>query len=166
MNLFELTGEYLNLLELAEDPDTDPEVLADTMEGISGEIEDKADSYAYVINTINGDIDVVDAEIKRLQARKKTLSNNAESIKKNLYAAMITLDMRKLKTAKHTFSIAKNGGKIPVVINEGVSAKEIPEAYRTVKYDFNKDAIREALEKGAFIPFAELGERGESLRIK
>ena len=166
MNLFELTSDYLKLLELAEDPETDPEALADTMEGIEGALEDKLDSYAYVLSSLDGDINTVDTEIKRLQDIKKSLVNNKDSIKKNMYSSMVALDMRKIKTAKHQFTIAKNGGKLPVVIYDGITPEYVPEEYRVTKYDFDKDAIRAALENGDFIPFAELGERGESLRIK
>lgn len=166
MNLFELTTEYVQLLELAEDPDVDPEVLSDTMEGLTGEIEDKADSYAYVINTIKGDIDVIDAEIKRLQARKKTLSNSVESIKNHLYASMVAMDMRRIKTAKHSFTIAKNGGKIPVLFAPDIDIENIPAEFVKVEWDVDKDAVREYLESGNELDFARLGERGESLRIK
>ena len=166
MNLFELTEDYLKLLQLAEDPETDPEALADTMEGIEGALEDKLDSYAYVLSSLDGDINTVDTEIKRLQDIKKSLVNNKDSIKKNMYSSMVALDMRKIKTAKHQFTIAKNGGKLPVVIYDGITPEFVPEEYRVTKYDFDKDAIRAALENGDFIPFAELGERGESLRIK
>lgn len=44
--IYELTEDYLRLLELAEDPDTDPEAFADTLEGLDGEIEIKAEGYA------------------------------------------------------------------------------------------------------------------------
>ena len=37
-SLYQLTDEYLQLLEMAEDPDVEPEVLKDTMEAIGGEI--------------------------------------------------------------------------------------------------------------------------------
>ena len=166
MNLFELTTEYVQLLELAEDPDVDPEVLSDTMEGLTGEIEDKADSYACVINTIKGDIDVIDAEIKRLQARKKTLSNSVERIKNHLYTSMVAMDMRKIKTAKHSFSIAKNGGKIPVVYTADVDIDTLPAEFVKIEKSVATDAVRSYLEAGKELTFARLGERGESLRIK
>lgn len=51
MNLFELTGQYLELLELAEMPDADPEVIQGTMEALDGELEDKADGYARIHRT-------------------------------------------------------------------------------------------------------------------
>lgn len=165
-NLFELTEEYMQLLEMAEDPDIDPEVLADTMEGLTGEIEDKADGYAYVIDSINADVDTIDKEIKRLQARKKTLTANVDSIKRNLYNAMLAIGKRKLKTAKHSFTIAKNGGKIPVVYAPVIEIEKIPAEFVKVEWDVDKDAVREYLESGNELDFAHLGERGESLRIK
>ena len=166
MNLFELTTEYVQLLELAEDPDVDPEVLSDTMEGLTGEIEDKADSYAYVITEIKGDIDKIDAEIKRLQSRKKTLSNSVESIKNHLYTSMVAMDMRKIKTAKHSFSIAKNGGKTPVLYAPDMDVDKLPFEFIKVEKEVDKDAVRKYLESGNELDFARLGEHGESLRIK
>ena len=41
-SLYELTDDYLALLEMAEDPDMDEQALKDTMEGIEGVIEIKA----------------------------------------------------------------------------------------------------------------------------
>ena len=46
MTMYELKGEYLLLQELADDPDTDAEVFRDTLEGLLGEIEEKAKGYA------------------------------------------------------------------------------------------------------------------------
>ena len=39
MTLHELTEEFQQLLALAEDPETDEQILADTMEGLEGEIK-------------------------------------------------------------------------------------------------------------------------------
>lgn len=44
--LYELTEEYRQLLEMMEDDSVDPEVLQDTLEGVDGEIEAKADNCA------------------------------------------------------------------------------------------------------------------------
>ena len=166
MNIYDLTNEYINLLALAEDPEVDLEELSTAMEEISGEIEDKADGYAFVVQRINSDIDSISAEIKRLQERKKVFESRAERIKETLMKSMNAIGRKKIQTATHTFTVAKNGGKIPVVISPFATANDIPDEFRSVKYDFNKDAIREALEAGEILDFAELGERGESLRIK
>ena len=42
--MYELTGEYRELLAMAGDPEIDPEAIADTLEAISGEIEVKAEN--------------------------------------------------------------------------------------------------------------------------
>jgi len=82
-NLLDLTGEYLELLTMAEDEDVDIECLKDTMEAIEGEIEIKADGYVRVMKQIIGDAEVLDEEIKRLTARKKALENKADYLKRN-----------------------------------------------------------------------------------
>ena len=45
--LYEITGDFLKLLDMAEE--LDEEVFRDTLEGIEGELEIKADGYAKVI---------------------------------------------------------------------------------------------------------------------
>ena len=49
MTLYELTNELQELLALAEDPEMDPQMIADTLEGLEGEIELKAEGYGKVI---------------------------------------------------------------------------------------------------------------------
>ena len=63
MTLYELTGQYLGLLYMADE--VDPDILAGTLESIGGEIEEKADNYAKVIRNIEGDIQNINSEIDR-----------------------------------------------------------------------------------------------------
>ena len=42
MDLFEIKSEYLTVLDMAEDPETDPEVVAGTLEAINADFEEKA----------------------------------------------------------------------------------------------------------------------------
>lgn len=62
--LYQLTDDYLTLLELAEDPDIDEQALKDTMEGIEGALEIKAEGYAKIIRMLEGDAAACDAENK------------------------------------------------------------------------------------------------------
>ena len=41
-SLMQLTGDYLELLDMAQDPDVDEKTLMDTFESINGEISHKA----------------------------------------------------------------------------------------------------------------------------
>ena len=161
MNLFEISNEYLAILQLAEDPDVDPEVLADTMEGIEADFEDKADAYAYIIATLKGDAGTIDAELKRLKARKDAIENNADRLKKSLEEAMRVTGKTKFKTAMHSFGIQKNPQS--VYIFEGA---EIPDTYlipQEPKVD--KRAILADLKAGKKFDFAEL-QQTEGLRIR
>ena len=126
MTLYELTAEYQQLLALAEDPDLDPQMLADTMEGLSGEIEDKADGYAKVIRQMDADSAALKAEIDRLTARKRTADNSIDRMKEALKNAMILCEKPKIKTELFTFTVQNNPAK--VVMDEQY-IENIPEEY-------------------------------------
>ena len=76
MTLYELTDDYMRLLDMMGDPELDPEVLKDTMEGIEGALEDKADGYAKVIKTVEGEKAAIKEEMDRLKARLTALDNS------------------------------------------------------------------------------------------
>ena len=52
--LYELTEEYRQLLDMMEDDSVDPEVLKDTLEGVDGELEIKAENCAKVMAELCG----------------------------------------------------------------------------------------------------------------
>lgn len=160
--LYELTGDYLKLLEFSMDANEDElQALADTMEAINGEIEDKADNYARVIGTLNSTACCIDDEIKRLQARKTAIKNNADRIKRNLENVMITTGKEKFKTAFYSFEIQSNPEKL-VIDDES----KVPEAYlipQPAKVD--NAGIKELLKAGNVLSYAHL-EKTRSLRIR
>lgn len=166
MTLYELTGEYLELLNMLEDPDIDEEVLADTLESVGYEIEDKADGYAAVISEIESNAEKISAEIKRLTERKKQLETRTKQMKERIMFAMNTIGKKKIATALHTFSVCKNGGKLPLVIDDNLSLENILPEHIKVVTEIDKNAIRKYLESGGECSYAHFGERGESLRIK
>ena len=70
--LYELTGELLQLLEIAQDESVDLQTLEDTMDMVEGDFLQKADGYAKVLQQMNTEVEILDKEIKRLQARKSS----------------------------------------------------------------------------------------------
>lgn len=122
-SLYELTSEYKELLEMLEDADLDADVIKDTLDGVEGEFEMKADAIAKVIAEEKGDAEKIDAEIKRLTARKKTKLNNAERLKKYLESAMGAIGKKKFATALFGFGIRKNAPAV-VIDNEEKIPKE------------------------------------------
>ena len=71
MKLYEITGEILELLTMAEDLELDQKMIQDTMEGLDFEFEEKAEAYAKVVKTLEMDIAGLDEEIQRMTKRKR-----------------------------------------------------------------------------------------------
>ena len=160
--LYELTGQYLELLEMLEEDDgTEEQVIRDTLEGIDGELEIKADNYAKIIRELSEEAKKFEAEKKRLEARQTTLENRVKLLKENLFFAMKETGKTKFKTDLFYFGIQKNGGSQPIEIIPDVP---IPAEY--CRMEPNNTKIRKALEAGEDLPFALLLERGEHLRIR
>ena len=166
MTLYELNKQFERILEMAETGEFEEDVIQGTLEGVEGEIETKLDSYGVIVNELQADLDKVDAELKRLQAKKKTLAGSIDFLKTNVRATLERLGKRTVKGDRFTWSMRKNGGKAPVIIKDGTNVLAIPEDYQDWDVRFNKTAIRDALESGKELDFAFLGERGESLVLK
>lgn len=160
--LYEITGDYLRLLEMLEEEESiDLQAFNDTLEGIEGEFEIKADGYARVLKELAAEAGKYDAEIQRMTARRDSLNNRSKMLKQHLYESMKATGKIKFKTDLFRFGIRKNGGLQPLEILPDV---EIPDKYLHKEPDNMK--IREALKNGEELPFAMLKERGEHLSIK
>ena len=160
--LYELTGEYLDLLDMLQNCDElEEEVLKDTLDGIQGEIEIKADNYAKIIKELTLEAKKFKAEKERLEANQMILENRAKRLKEHLYNSMIAVGKTKFKTDLFSFGIQKNGGLQPMVIIPDV---EIPKQYLKSEPDNSK--IREALKRGEELPFVRLKEYGTHLVIR
>ena len=162
--IYELTSDYLNLLELAEDPDIDEQAFLDTLESIEGELEDKADNYAKVIRSLEADAAACDAEAKRLRAKKQTIENNVKRMKGALQYAMQTTGKVKFKTPLFSFGIRKNPAS--VVIDEQY-IENIPDRFLIPQEPMvDKMAMKEALKAGENLEGICHLERTESLQIR
>lgn len=160
-SLYKLTNDYDEVLHMLDDPDIDEQAIIDTCDAIEGAIEDKADSYAFIITGINADVDAIKTEQARLSARRRALENRVTLLKRILEDAMRVTGRTKFKTALHSFGIQKNGGKAPIDIYG-----KVPDEYIRIIKEPNTELIREVLESGESLDFAILQERGESLRIR
>lgn len=84
--LYEITGDYLRLLEMLESEETiDSKTFADTLEGIEGELEAKADGYARVMKELNAEAKKYEEEINRMTERMNTLNNRSKLLKQQLH---------------------------------------------------------------------------------
>ena len=163
-SLYELTEAYDTVLEMLYDPEVDEQTVIDTLDGIEGEIEEKADNYAKLIREMKADADKLAEEERRIAARRKSLESRADRLKRNLQANLEFIGKTKFKTALFTFSISPNGGLQPLTITDNLG--EIPGKYLIPQPPVpDKDKIRELL-KSKEVEWAHLEPRGKSLRIR
>lgn len=162
--LYQITGAYLQLLEMAQDPEIEPSIFADTLEAVEGDLEVKAEGYAIVDSELQTRIDGVEREIERLNGWLASMKNNKRRLREALMQALTVTGKTKLETEHFRIGIARNGGKQPMTISAPI--EEIPEAYIIREPKVNTAAVREALEQGKELPFARLEERGQHLSIR
>lgn len=117
--LWELTADYQVLLQMAEDPDVDQQTLQDTLEGVGGEIEIKADGYARVLANMEikaeellAKANVFQMEADRLKDMAKRVELNGNRMKESLKRSMEETGKVKFKTDFFSFNIAKNPPKL------------------------------------------------------
>ena len=157
--LYELTDNMQRLRALEDE--MDPEVFQDTMDSISDSIEDKAVGYAAVISEFKNDQAELDAEIKRLQARKKAIGNNIDRMKGNLIEAFHVAGIDRVKDARYTVKV--NKGRESVQITD--ETKLPVDCYEPQPPKVSKTKVKELLEKGRQIDGAQM-VRHESLSIR
>ena len=160
MKLYEITGEILELLTMAEDLELDQKMIRDTMEGLDFEFEEKAEAYAKVVKTLEMDIAGLNEEIQRMTKRKATIKNNIDRLKRSLEGAMIATGKRKFKTPLFGFGIQKNPPSLNVLDETKIPAEFWIE--QQPKLD-KKAAL--AYVKENKVDWAELSQT-ESLRIR
>lgn len=156
MKLYELTEIYNNIIDL----DLPEEELTTALQNIDEKIEEKADNIGKVLRELDGQTEVIKAEEKRLQEKRKAVENKRENLKKYLQDQMQILDKKKIKTDLFSFSISKNRASLKII-----DETKIPEEYFKITKTANKTEILKAYQEGKLTEGIEL-EQTESLRIR
>lgn len=160
MNLYELTATYQRLqnqIEAGEDYDGILAVIGD-------ELESKADGYARVMRNMEAQAVAFKEEEKRIAEKRKRLESGVERLKQNLFDSMKATGKTKFKTELFSFSIQKNGGADPVIVD--VPTDDLPDDLVQITEKPDLKAIAEYIKETGDLTYAHFGERGESLRIK
>jgi hypothetical protein len=171
-NLFEI-GDELNriaeafdVLDSQEQSDDVMQTVEDYFGNLLDERDDKIDRYGSLIRWFEQLAQSASEEAKRLSALATVRENAAKRLKERLKDYFETEGISKFSTARFSFSVAQNGGKVPLVFVEEFNAGRLPEHFRETFYKPNSDVIREALESGDEVAGVTLGERGTHLRMK
>lgn len=162
MNLYELTKDWEGIYQMLDNPDIPEDAIMDSIEGIEGIMDIKIESMAKFVRIFDGDISIIDSEIERLKELRDSKKNRRSWLLKSIMDMMKATARPKIKTALFSFSIQKNGGKLPIIIKPGCDVP--PEWLKPGDPDTTR--IRKHLEEGHELDFATFGERSEHLNIR
>lgn len=162
--LYQLADEYLVALRKLEELDLDEQTVADTLEGLSGELEVKATNVAMFCRNLEASAEAIKNAEQQMAARRKAIENRAARIRQYLKDNMERTGIQKIEGPHFALAIRKNPPAVHV------------EALELVPMEFfnpplppppvmDKKRIAEALKAGKDVPGCRL-EQGTRLDIK
>lgn len=161
MKLYELPAQIGRLAELAED--NGQEFVADTLESLQMEFEEKARNIVALSACMDSDVEAIDAEIKRLTARKKTIQARQEWVKSYLIDNMEKSGISKISCPLFSITLRKPA-KAVLIEDESLLPDDCVSVVTTIKPD--KKEIAKKLKEGVDVPGAKLVDGKASLLIK
>ena len=166
MNLYEIKAEIAAAIESMFDTVNEEtgEVDAGTverLESLQAEKAEKLDGIGAYIKNLDSDIAALDAEIKKLTARKKTKENKRDRLKEYVKPFIEEMENKKFESARVVFSL-RSSQSVNITDESAISAE-----YMKTKTETTPDltAIKKAIKAGAFVSGAELITKN-NLQIK
>lgn len=158
--LYLLAGEYRAAAEYLADLDLPPEVVRDTLDGMSGELEAKAQAVGQMVRSIEANAAAMQAWAKQAQDRAKAAQARADSLREYLGSAMQACGIHRIDGPGIALSFRASSA---VAIDE---PDMIPAEYmRQPPPVPDKKAIADAIKGGADVPGARIETR-QNLQIK
>lgn len=162
--LYKLADQYHHLALLGEDDDLPPEVIRDTLEGLTGELELKATNVAKFVLGLEAEADAMDAAADAIKERGARRRRRAESIRNYILLCMQSAGMTKISCPEFTLSVRKNPEAVEI---EDVT--KIPSEFMVTPEPPpprpDKSLIKAALKAGTRVVGAWL-RQGERLDIR
>jgi hypothetical protein len=164
MNLYELTSELNQAIQLYSEAETDEqlEVCEKALLEVDANYKGKCIAVAKFALNIESDNAQIDAEIDRLKAIKAIREHKAERLRKYLKASMEATETKEVDGITVKLKIKSNPPRVEV-LNEAL----VPSQYKKIKTTetIDKAAIKESWEKGVGVDGTEV-VRGTRLEIK
>jgi len=137
----------------------DAETYSNTLEGVEGAFEVKAEKCVYAIDALNRRAALMRHQLNTFRHRIATVERNADYLREYLKHNLIAIGKRKLETPAFTLKLRKS---------ERVHIEhepDIPSQLMRVKKEPDKAAIKKQLKAGEHVPGAHI-EVADSLIIE
>jgi len=126
-----------------------------------GELQNKSQSYGYLIKSMEYEVNTIDSEINRLEGLKRVRNNTIKRLKTVLSDSMQQFEVEELKTA--TLKINFRKSQTVEILDEDL----IPKEFKTVKVttSISKAEIKKAIKNGELVVGADLIDH-KNIQIK
>ena len=162
MKLYEIKKEYDELLSLLDDADEQEEKnIMHQLHALEWERSEKLENIAKYMQRLDGQMDVLDKEIARLNSLKKTHERKKDSLKKYVCFNLISDWIMKMDTDLFRFSF-RNSQSVEVIDEESIPQEYIKEKVTT---SIDKVAIKKAIKEWKDVQGAVINEK-QNLQIK
>lgn len=162
--LYEISSQYLADLNKLNELELDEQTFLDTLEGLSGELEQKAINVAMYIKNLEVSADAIKQAEKSMADRRKAIESKNERIRKYLLENMLKTGITKIECPHFVLSVRKNPASVDVLMQD-----QIPDEYFDIPEPLpptlNKKRLADDLKAGVLIEGARLTQ-GNSLQIK
>jgi len=149
MNLYNIKSEYINIAAQLTDGELTPE-LEEALLINEQNFTEKAINYGYVIKTFESETDILENEIKRLNALKIARSKAIDKLKVTISNAMQLYGINKVKGPTFKIYFRKSES---VEVSDLLDQNYIVEK---VSYRPDKIAIKNAIKKGKIVNGASI----------
>ena len=164
MKLYEISNEYNQFLQAVEDEEIPIEAVADTLEAIEGEFEDKADNIACVIKNKEAELLARKAEKDALDKRIKSKKAQIDSLKNYLSCSMQAIGMERLETPRNAISFRKSTS-LYIADEEAFKAKYPDLCITETTVKIPKADVTKLMKEGQELEGAEL-KQSMNLQVK
>lgn len=154
MKLYEIAGQYTEALsslsEMVEAGDMPKEVMSDTLEALSGELEEKAKNVGAWIKNLEIDAKALKDAEAAFAARRKSIQSKLDWAKEYLHHNMEASGITEIDCTLYSLKIQKNPKAVSIT-------GDVPKEYMTIKTTEapDKKAIKALIESDE-CDFAEL----------
>ena len=165
--LIELTDTFAHLdsiLELHGGDVSHPEVqdALTKWEQATTDLTTKTENYAGLIDFYARRAKTRADAAADIRAAANVDTNKAQGLKDRLKYAMEQLGKKKFEGPRYSITLAKNGGRAPLDIDES----QVPQKFYRVELVLDKQAIHDAIAAGESVPGVTEAERGTHIKIK
>lgn len=108
MKLYELAGDYKELMDKLESGELPEELLCDTLEGIRGALVEKADSIACMLKEMEATAAAIKAEEDRLSERRRSKERTYERMKQYLSDMLLHAGVSNIETSRSQLRFRKS----------------------------------------------------------